>query len=189
MRLGNTSLRWGLVARVFHWLVAVLVVVQLILGWRQGLLQEHDPAGSIAVLFTHFQFGVMILALVILRLAWRIASPAPAPPASEPAWRRRLAATVHGALYGLLLIMPITGYIIWAHMSPYVRIDEPMEVFGLFTVPMLFTPPEDDTLRIWTSYVHQYCSWVLVGLVSLHIAAAIWHQFVLKDRILNRMLT
>lgn len=96
---------------------------------------------------------------------------------------------VHWTLYGLLLVMPITGYIVWAHMSPYVSIDAPMDVFGLFTFPMLVTPPEDDVLRIWVSYAHQYCSWALVGLTTLHICAALWHQFVVKDRIPDRILT
>jgi cytochrome b561 len=189
MKLGNTPHRWGAVARIFHWVLAVLVAAQLILGWRQAYLQDDDPAGSTAVLFIHYQLGILMLALVLMRLAWRIANPAPEPLPSEPGWRRRVADGVHWTFYGLLLAMPVTGYVVWAHMSPYVRIDAPMDVFGLFTVPMLFTPPEDDTLRIWTSYAHQYFSWALVGLIGLHLSAAAWHQFVVKDRILDRMLT
>lgn len=74
MRLGNSPRRWGLVARLFHWLLAVFVAVQLILGWRQAYLQDDRPAESIAVLFTHYQFGILILALMVMRLAWRVAN-------------------------------------------------------------------------------------------------------------------
>lgn len=180
LQLVNTEARWGLVARLFHWLVAVLVVLQLSLGWLSEL--EPDRDRSFALIRSHYQFGIVLLGLMLMRMSWRLWQNAPDDLPDEPLWRSAAAQCVHAALYGLLLTMPVSGYIIWVHMSA------PMDVFGLVTIPRIFTPPaEDETLRAAAWYVHYYSSWALVGLVALHISAAFWHQFVLRDGLLRRM--
>lgn len=167
---------------MLHWIVAALVVTMLVLGWASELEEERNR--SFMLIRTHFQFGVILFGLMILRLSWRLARPDPRPAPLEPPWRARAAATVHASLYLLLLTMPVSGYIIWIHMTA------PMDVFGLVTLPRLFTPPvEDETLRAGAWYVHYFSGWILIGLTVLHIAAAGWHQFVARDRLLDRMLT
>jgi cytochrome b561 len=180
LQLVNTEARWGLVARIFHWLIAALIVLQICLGWRSEL--EPDSERSLALIRSHYQFGIMLFGLTLMRASWRLSQNAPSNPPNEPEWRSTTARFVHLALYILLFAMPVSGYIIWVHMSA------PMDVFGLFTVSRVFTPPaEDESLRASAWYVHYWCSWALIGLVTLHIAAALWHQLVLRDGLLGRM--
>lgn len=182
MRLGNTSQSWGLVARGLHWLVALLIVGQFATGWLSEA--ADDRATSFVLIRNHYQFGVILSGLILLRLLWRLSNKAPEPLAGEPVWRERSARTVHVLMYGLLIVLPITGYIIWIHMKAE------MSVFGLFSAPRLFTPPvEDETLRAGAWYVHYFAGWFLVGLVGLHVLAALWHQFVRRDGLLGRMTT
>jgi len=129
IKLDNEPDRWGIVARVLHWIVAALVVTMLVLGWASELEEERNR--SFMLIRTHFQFGVILFGLMILRLSWRLARPDPRP-------------------------------------AP---------------------PVEDETLRAGAWYVHYFSGWILIGLTVLHIAAAGWHQFVARDRLLDRMLT
>lgn len=180
MRLGNSVRSWGLVARVLHWLVAALLVGQFITGWLSE--NASDRNASDALIRTHFQFGVILTALIVMRVLWRLSHTPPEPLPGEPAWRERTAQIVHGLIYSLLLALPIAGYIVFVHMQLA------MDVFGLFTVPTLFTPQyEDEALRAGAWYIHRYAGWLLAGLVVLHVMAALVHQFALKDGLLRRM--
>lgn len=182
MRLGNTSKSWGAVARGLHWLVALLIVGQFSTGWLSEVASDRQT--SFVLIRNHFQFGVILSGLVLMRVLWRLSTRAPAPLASEPVWREQIAHAVHAAIYGLMIILPITGYIIWVHMKA------DMGVFGLFSAPRLFTPPvEDETLRAGAWYVHYFAGWFLLGLVGLHVLAALWHQFIRRDGLLGRMTT
>jgi cytochrome b561 len=174
--------RYRLPARMLHWLVAIAIPCQIYLGWTAELADSRD-AGS-RLIHLHYQLGVIIAVLMVLRATWRITHGAPVALAEEPRWRRRLASLTHWGLYGLLLSLPISGYVIWVWMKA------PMDVFGLFEVPRLFTPPEEDeTWRAIAWYVHYWSGWALIALTSLHVLAALWHQFVRRDRlILRRML-
>ncbi len=172
---------WNRVAKGLHWIVAVMIVVQFTLGW----LTENAPDRQAEFLFgrSHFQFGVLLAGLILMRLLWRLANAAPPPPLGEPAWRRHLATTVHGLIYLALITLPISGYVVWVHMR------EPMDLFGAVTVPTVFTPsPDDESLWSGAWYVHFFAGWVLTGLVALHVGAALYHQFVLKDGLIRRML-
>lgn len=182
MQTSATEFRYNLSARILHWCVAALVVVQISLGWASGW--EDDRQLSFQLIRTHYQFGVLLFALMILRLSWRLAKGVPGPSPKEPVFRRRAAAMTHWGLYALLLTMPISGYVIWVWM------DAPMNVFGIIDIPKLFIPPaEDETWRANAWYIHFYSSWVVIGLSAIHIAAALWHELVIRDRLVrSRML-
>jgi cytochrome b561 len=166
--------------RRLHWAVAAGVAVQLALGWGSEAITGD---AGMRLLRIHFQLGMVLLALMLLRLGCRIVRRMPAADAGEPRWRRRLAGGVHLALYLVLFLLPVSGYVIWIWMQA------PLEVLGVLRVPALFVPPADDeTWRAVAWYVHNACVWLLCALVVLHVAAALWHQWVRRDGLLRRML-
>ena len=182
MRLRNSGRSWGLVARMRHWIIAVMIVGQLATGWLAENAGNRD-AGLILIR-THFQFGMVLAGLTLMRILWRLSDSHPSNHGAQPGWQAISAAAVHGLLYMMLIVLPVSGYIVWVHMK------EAMDVFGLFTIPRLFTPSVDDE-SLWSGawYVHYFAGWALIGLVCTHIAAALWHQFVLRDGLIWRMTT
>lgn len=179
-RSSTTSLRYNCAARWLHWSTAAVVPVQLTLGWLADAASQK--ADRSRLIHAHFQLGMAILALVAARLAWRSLRGAP-PPLPDDPWRRRLAGGVHASLYALLLLMPASGYVIWIWMGAST------EVFGIVELPRLFAPPADDERgRAWAWYVHHYAAIVLTGLTCLHVAAAVWREFVLKDSLISRRM-
>lgn len=173
--------RYARPARLLHWLVAIGVVVQIGLGWASEWTEEREA--SFQLIRNHYQLGVILAALMVMRILWRVTKGGPRPDPAEPLARRRAASAVHIALYSLLLIMPVSGYVIWIWM------DAPRDVLGLFEVPRLFIPPaEDETWRANAWYIHVYGSWALIALVLGHVGAALWHEWVLRDRLIRRRM-
>jgi len=161
--------RYGRTAGALHWLVAALLPVQLALGHASESV--GDRVLSDALLGAHFRLGIVVLVLVALRLAWRWLHGAPShAPRGVSSGHWRIARGVHRLLYALLLMLPLSGYVIWIWMGADRTLAGPLEV------PALFTPPADDeTGRAWAWYLHVYGAWVLIGLVALHAAAALLH--------------
>lgn len=182
MNASKPAQRFSFPARLFHWVVAAAIPVQIYLGWAAEW--EDARAESFRLIRSHYQLGVVIFSLMLLRILWRVGYGAPSGLEGEPRWRSSLAATVHWLLYALLLTMPVSGYVIWVWM------DVPMDVLGIVQLPELFTPPvEDERGRALAWYIHYYSSWTVTALVALHVIAAVWHQFVRRDNsIAARML-
>lgn len=179
-RLAATA-RYSLPARVLHWLVAAGVALQIYLGWAAEW--EERRSESFQLIHTHYQLGVVIFGLMVMRLLWRIASPPPPFAQDQSRLMRASAATVHWLFYALLITMPISGYVIWVWMNV------PMDVFGVFDVPRVFTPPvEDETGRALAWYVHFYSSWLLIGLVIAHVIAAVWHELIRRDGAISKRM-
>lgn len=174
----NSSLAYGIVARGFHWAMALLVISMLCVGfYMHGMPVSPD---KIRVYDLHKATGAVILGLVSLRLLWRLANPTPALPADMPAWQRWGAHLSHFGLYGLMFAMPLIG---WAMSS---AADRPVSVFGWFTLPHLVQPDKD--LITLTKTLHYYGALAFIALISLHAGAALYHHFYRKDNILRRML-
>ncbi len=178
MDLRNTTSRWGAIAQLFHWTIVVLVITQFVLATIAGDL----PLGmrKLAILARHKSVGITIFMLAILRLAWRWSNPTPPLPTTLKPYEQRLAHLTHGALYALLLAMPITGWIMSSARS------FPVSWFGFFQLPDLVSPSKslfEAMLKIHTSL-----AWVLAAVATLHLLAALKHHFVLKDDVLRRML-
>lgn len=174
----NTALRYGAVAQILHWMVVVLVILQFVLGFTAAGMPISMQ--RLMLLATHKSFGMTILALVILRLAWRGFSPAPALPAGMPPLQQRAAHVSHVLLYGLLITMPIVGWITSSasHLT--------VTWFGLFPFPNLVGP--DAHLAKLAKATHAAMAWLLLATASLHAFAALWHHFMQKDDMLLRML-
>lgn len=169
---------YGSIAKWLHWLVFALVFVQFIValampGIRRGVVPE-------TLINLHMSFGVLIMAVVLIRMLWRSVYPVAAAVDNTPAWQRTLARVTHWMLYGLLLVLPILG---WAAASAR---DWTVRLFELVTLPRLL--PANAKIGFVAGDVHVVLSWVLLGLVGFHVAAGLYHYFVLRDRVLQRML-
>jgi cytochrome b561 len=168
------SVGYTLAARLLHWLTAVLVLFQI----PAGLLIANFEMGPLYGL--HKSVGVLILILVIIRLAWRWKHPAPALPPEIPVFQRLAARGVHWALYALLVIQSMIG---WIGTSAY---PAPVPFFGLFEMPQIWS--EDRQLSNRLLAAHLWIGISIAILLVAHIAAALHHHFVRRDEILLRML-
>jgi cytochrome b561 len=176
--LRNTPERFGAVAQALHWLILLLVIGQFVVGTTAADL----PVGieRLKLLTLHKSLGVTTFALVLVRLAWRAYSPAPPLPATMQTWQKRAAEASHVLLYGLLLVLPILGWISSSASNLTVR------WFFLVNLPNLTGP--DPALARLTKLLHEGGAWCLLALVCVHAGAAFWHELVLKDGVLRRML-
>lgn len=179
MPFRNTARTWGWPAKLLHWLVALLVAGMLALG-----VTMTDPGLGLERQYALFQLhksvGLTVLALMLLRLAWRAANRTPDLPPS--AWEGRAARLSHAALYVLLLAMPVTGFLT-AASSP---LGIPTLLFGTVPVPHPLGPDKavSDTLGL----VHGTLALALATLLALHVAAALRHHLLLGDDVLLRIL-
>lgn len=173
----NTPDQYGLVARVLHWLVFLLVAGMLIGG---ALLNLLPPGGLRSVLIaSHKSLGVIVLILMLARLAWRSANPAPQPLGREPVLNT-IAHLLHVVLYLLLIIQPLAG-ILMSQAFGY-----PVSVFGLFRLPSLIW--QSPTLGAFFGDVHTATAVLLTIAVLVHAVAGLKHHFVDRDRTLMRMI-
>lgn len=132
---------------------------------------------------THAGVGVMILTLMVLRLSWRIATPPPPLPATIKQSQRLIAGWVHRLLYAGVFIMLMSGLTVW------MWIGGPLELFGAIPVPLPRIASEDEFWLSVAGYTHEYGALAITTLVVLHIGAALWHELVLRDRLIrDRML-
>ena len=164
--------------RSLHWLMAVLFIVNVGIGYYASTI----PAGVAprpALLDVHKSIGVTLFVLVLIRLIWRWTHPHPPLPTQFGPATRIASAVVHGVLYILMLGMPLSGYI------DSIAGGHPFLWFGLFPVPILLE--RNKSLGDLGEKMHLVGAYAVYALVSLHIAAALWHGF-RRDGVLSRML-
>lgn len=179
MQYRNSVETWGAVARAFHWLVAALVLTQFVIG---SIAEEMKLTPAKLDLFVwHKSIGVTVLVLAVLRLAWRLGNPPPAPPAGKRGWERRLASIAHWLLYALIFAVPLSGW--WVSDASRV----PFKAF--FLVPMPDFIATDRTLQEAAAEVHEALTMTLLVVVIVHVGAALRHHLLLRDDVLRRMLT
>lgn len=170
--------RYSTTARLFHWVMALLILLTIPAGLimvREGLDREIQNA----LFLYHKNVGVLLLLLVAARLAWRLVVPAPALPAQMPAWQARIAGLTHLAMYGLLFVMPVAGYI-------RVRAGGfPIETLDALGVPSLV--PRSDALAEVAKSVHYYAGLTIAAIIALHVGAALFHGLVKRDGVFSRM--
>lgn len=165
--------RYSHVAIVFHWTIAALVVANLAIG----LLHESLLRGTMGL---HKSIGLTVLVLTAARVAWRLGHRPPPLPADVPPWARGSAHALHATLYLLMIVMPLTG---WA-MGSGRDVPRPVSWFGLFDVPPL---PIGKAAAGFGHDAHELLGWLMLGLVVIHVAAALRHHFLLRDGLLHRM--
>lgn len=178
MSLKNPIDRWGAVSQSLHWLIVALVLVMAWLGLT--MTELPNTPRKVETYALHKSIGLGILALMLLRLGWRLYAGAPRPVPGTPGWQHRLAAATHGGMYLLLLAIPFSGWVINSASG------FPLRWFGLFRVPQLAT--RDQALEELAEAWHEWLFWALVAMVLVHAAAAIWHHLFRQDATLARML-
>jgi cytochrome b561 len=167
--------RYSGVAILFHWTIAFLVIVNLIVG----IGHESVPAMR-AWMPGHKAIGITVLALTLARILWRLGHRPPALPASVPPAERRLAHAAHWLLYALMILMPLSGWVMVS--GPEGR--RPLTWFGAFDIPYL---PASAAASDGAANAHGLLGWLMLALVVLHIAAALRHHVLLRDATLVRM--
>lgn len=178
MNLKNDPQRWGPVSQLLHWLVVALIILQGALGlWMVGMLNSPDKIRMYAL---HKSLGLTVLALALVRLAWRAWAGAPRPVPGTPGWQMQLARAGHGLLYILLLAIPISG---WVFNS---AAGFPLQFFGLFNLPAITAI--DTGLREAAISAHLWLFWTLVVVALGHAGAAFYHHLFMQDATLARML-
>ncbi len=167
------------IAIFLHWVVGLLVLSLIALGIYMHDIPKGDP--DRAFFFNlHKSIGVTVGLLMLIRLWWRRKNLPPALPNTIPGWQRRLSKLSHGLLYGVLIVMPVIGFAALQFTKYGVT------YFGLFKIsPMGSNNPE---IRDWLQSIHHDLSYVIMGLIAIHILAAMYHWIVLRDGIIRRML-
>ncbi len=166
------------VAKTLHWLVFVLIAIEFIIAWTMPGLRR--AAAATALVSFHFSFGLLILAVIIIRIFWRFTHRIPEYDSELDAGDILLARVMHATLYGALLVMPFVGWM-WASARGWQIL-----FFGLFPVPPLVAV--GSALGMSAGRVHSFLGVVLAVLIGLHALAALYHHYILKDSVLKRML-
>jgi cytochrome b561 len=186
MRAVNTETSWGWVARAFHWVLAALILFQLGLGvWMVNVVS--DLIEQFRLIQLHKSWGSVIFALALLRLGWRLASPAaPTLPAGTPHWQVRGAAVSHRLLYALILVLPLSGWVLASASPNQDLLGIENMVFGWFALPDPWVPGVKPIAEAaWT--VHIGAAILLAATLVVHVAAALKHHLVDRDDVLVRM--
>lgn len=180
--------RYSGVAILLHWVIAALVVINVLLAWSwPGLLPEAQVRPAIDL---HKSIGVTVLGLVILRVLWRFSHRPPPFPRGYAKWEVSAAHITHFLLYAILFAMPLTG---WIMDSAYVRAAQtPMYWFGAFQWPrlgfiMALDPATKKTVHDTFGAAHELIAYLVYALFVIHVLGALKHQFVDGTKELQRI--
>jgi len=178
MQLVNSKTHYGVLPQTIHWLTFIFVVA----GWLLGtFIDDFSRPVHAAMLVVHMALGQCVLALLVIRLAWRLIDPPPPPEETRFGRMQQTAATfIHYLLYALLLAIPCLGIIVQLTRG------NALPIFGLWDIASPW--PANRALARSVLKVHEYLADTLVALAGLHAAAALMHHWVLGDRTLVRML-
>lgn len=179
MRFKNSPDRYGLVGKLLHWTIALSIIGLVWLGWYMVDLTYFDKWYNQS-LALHKAFGMLALGLAFAYFGWKIYSPSPAPVATGAAWQRGAATAMHAVLMVLMVVIPVSGYLISTSAG------KPVSFFGWFDVPALVG--KDEKLRDLAITAHFYLAYGIGVLVLVHAGAAIKHQLIDRDGTLARML-
>jgi cytochrome b561 len=177
LSLKNSDTHFGLVAILFHWVMAILIIGLLALGLY--MVELPISLQKLKLYGWHKEYGCLVLFLVIARLLWRIINITPQ--WSLPRWEKWAAGLMHWSFYVLMFAMPISGWFITSAAGL------PASFFGLFTLPNLLAP--DEKWRGLFEWVHRWLGYGLIAALFLHVSAALKHHFINKDQILRRMIS
>ncbi len=173
----STAVRYNGVSKTLHWVIALLAFSQLAMG--KFFEVEADESGSL--FGWHTALGLLVLALMVVRLGWRITHTVPALPRNTPGWQQVAAKATHMAFYVLLIALPITGWLLASVEG------DPVSFFGWFTVPALPLPGGEASEDL-IEEAHKLLGNVLLVLAGIHVLAGLKHYYIDRDDVLRRMM-
>ncbi|MEP6830286.1 MAG: cytochrome b [Rhizomicrobium sp.] len=173
----TTRESYGNTAKIFHWLIFLLLAAQ----YAVGSIMPHIGRKTLNEGWVnwHLSVGAAILFVIVLRLVWRLLRPVALAP-NMPAWELFLSRATHLILYALVLAMTVLG---WAAANAR---GWDVKLFGVVTLPAL--APNGSAWGHEAGDIHNILVYVLLGFIALHVAGALYHYFILRDRVLQRMM-
>jgi len=170
--------RYSSVARVFHWLIVALIIVQFAIAWTMPEIERNTrPEGMVG---WHLTIGLLILLTALARLFWRASHKPPPPPRGLAPALKLLSRATHIGLYALLIVLPLMGWINASARGWAVKL------FGFVPLPALV--PSGSAIGRQMGDIHATTAIVLLVVIGLHVAGAAYHALVLRDRTLQRMI-
>ncbi len=171
--------RYTLTAIALHWLMAILIIAAFCLGLTMVNIPGLTPT-KLKYFSWHKWLGVTVFALACLRILWRMTHAAPPYVASMPNWQKKASHVSHALMYVLIFAVPLSGY--FYSLAAGV----PVVYLGVLPLPVFIAP--DPELKVLLKQVHYAFNVVLLGVFCLHVLAALKHQFIDRDRTMQRML-
>ncbi|WP_299814030.1 cytochrome b [uncultured Roseibium sp.] len=185
--LRNSKSGYGWIAIAFHWTMALLIIGMLALGLYMRQLPQTEPA-TFELFQLHKSIGFVVLTLAVLRLFWRLVNPSPRLPAGMPPLEKIAAHLGHASLYALIFALPVTGWFM-VSASPW---GIPTILFNVLPVPHLHVPEalgSQEQAESFFKLLHEYGAYLLIALITVHVAAALKHHFISRDDTLTRMIS
>ncbi len=177
MSVKNTAKEYGVVSKSWHWLTLIIVIALLVIASKSGDLPRGEEKLELVLL--HASFGLLLLFVLAARLLWRWWNVTPAPMLHIPAWQHVISRAVHYGLYIVLIAQALVG------MARFATAGYPVPFFGLFEVA--FPMGKDEAMNELMGTLHGILPIILLVLLGLHVLAALYHHFWLKDDTLRRM--
>ena len=181
-------LRYTRTAMVLHWLIALLIICNVVLG----LTAESFPDSWVRrIVDTHKSIGITVLGLVLLRILWRVSHRPPPLPKAFPKWEHMAAHIAHFLLYLLMIGLPLSG---WLHDSAWKdAATHPMHLFGVIPWPrvgfvMHLDPALKESLHDRFGALHTWLGYALYALLAMHVGGALKHQWIDKKSVISRMV-
>ena len=172
----STPWRYSTPAIALHWLLALLIASMAALGWWMMTI-EHEPGGR-AWLDLHQSIGLVVAALILLRILWRVSHRPEPLAAGVPPWQARMAHAVQWLLYAAMVLLPVTGVVGSLYTKAGLHFFGPAMHAGI--------TPVRDTAKQFFGW-HEALVWTTVALVVVHALAGLKHLLVDRDRVFNRM--
>jgi len=179
MILRNSPERFGLLTKLLHWAIALLILSLIWLGWYMVDLTYYDKWYN-ASLHWHRALGLLVLALALAKIGWQLYSPPPHAAATLKPWERTAARAMHVLLILMMVMIPVTGYLISTSAGKSIPLFAGLELPALIHV--------DVPLRDVAIEVHFWLAYATAFLVAGHAGAALKHQFLNRDETLAKML-
>ena len=184
MAYASSQSEWGTVAKTLHWLMGILIICQLIMGWVFTFNIIPGPTQNWLIMNGHVPMGITILGLVAIRLLWRLSNVSPALPANMVWWERLLASGAQTSLYFGMIVLPLSGWIalnaFGAQISWFFGV-------GLPSLAVVEAKETGRPLTVLFAQTHYWVAVVVSAAVLGHVAGALRHHFGKKDDVLVRM--